>query len=213
MKDPKTICITGPDGSGKSTLIAGVMEKIRKQGTHTIEMITIWDMLLYNPKSQAAIGFKTKAELDRYLEILSPVARTLFLFHVFYQSMEFAKERVADIFLIDSYWYKYYCTEIAHGADKNIISKVTGIFKEPDLTFFLNVTPELAFSRKDKCSGYEIGYAEQHTKEAFLAFQDTAYRIFNELKAQYRWVDLDGTLTADRLVDEVTNAIKEKISC
>ena len=211
MASPRYICITGPDGCGKSTLVSGVMEKIKTETKLKAELISIWDMLLYSPEFQAVIGFTSKEELDRYLEILDPVSRSLFLFHVFNQSMELAKKKEADIFIIDSYWYKYFATEIAHGADKDVIFPITSIFPEPEFTCFISVSPELAFSRKDKCSGYEIGYAPSHTKEAFIAFQNPAYEIFQELCDRKDWIKLNGTDSPDSLVNQLFSLItKEK---
>lgn len=210
MNNAKYICITGPDGSGKSTLISGVMEKIRTETDLRTELISIWDMLLYAPEFQSAIGFSSKEELDRYLQLLSPVSRSLFLFHVLNQSMEIAAKKEADLFLVDSYWYKYYATEIAHGADKDIIFPITSIFKEPDLTCYINVTPRLAFSRKEKCSGYEIGYAPAHTEEAFIRFQTPAYEVFQELARQNGWIQLNGTNRPETLVDQLFSLINEE---
>ncbi len=212
MANSRYICITGPDGCGKSTLISGILDKIKTETDLRVELISIWDMLLHSTEFQAVIGFTSKAELDKYLELLNPVSRSLFLFHVFNQSMELAKKKDVDVFLIDSYWYKYFATEIAHGADKDIIFPITSIFPEPDLTCFINVTPELAFSRKDKCSGYEIGYAESHTEEAFISFQIPAYEIFQNLSLKKEWVNLDGTDSPDKLVDQMFSLITKEMS-
>ena len=47
----------------------------------------------------------------------SPMARGLFLYHCFYQALELAKNRKPDILILNSYWYKYYATEVAHGGN------------------------------------------------------------------------------------------------
>ena len=43
---PKLICVTGPDGAGKTTQIARIGEALSKRGKKKIVPMTIWDMLL-----------------------------------------------------------------------------------------------------------------------------------------------------------------------
>ena len=40
------ICVTGPDGSGKTTQIARIAEALSRRGKQKIVPMTIWDMLL-----------------------------------------------------------------------------------------------------------------------------------------------------------------------
>ena len=214
MKSPKYICITGPDGSGKSTLIFHTISKLKEEGKYKIEMISIWDMMLYIPETKELIGFKDKKDSDRYLQLLDPIARTLFLFHIFYQSLEFAKKnRDADIFIIDSYWYKYFATEIAHGVDREVASKIIEIFPEPDATIYLDIKPEIGFRRKDKCSGYEIGWAASHTEEAFVQFQQKAYDEFRKLCSTYDWTKIDGADSIENNLNKTLKKIKEVMTC
>jgi thymidylate kinase len=214
MKTPKYICITGPDGSGKSTLIFHVINSLKQNGKYKVEMISIWDMMLYIPETKDLIGFKSKSDSDKYLSLLDPIARSLFLFHIFYQSLEYArKNREADIFIIDSYWYKYFATEIAHGVDRDTASKIVEIFPELDLTIYLNITPSIGFNRKDKCSGYEIGWADEHTEEAFVSFQQKAYEEFNKLKKLYGWFQMDGTNSIENNLNTAMQKIEEVMTC
>ena len=59
----KLICVTGPDGAGKTTQIARIGEALSKRGKKRIVPMTIWDMLL-DPSTRGRVGFKSPTELD-----------------------------------------------------------------------------------------------------------------------------------------------------
>ena len=201
---PKYVCITGVDGSGKSTLISRVMEKLEIE--RNIEIVTVWDML-HEPSLKNKMGFKTKEQVHAYLNVLHPVSRTFFLFHSFYQALELAKARKPEILLIESYWYKYYATEIAHGADAEEIHPLVKIFPEPAITFYLDIDLEEAYKRKNKISGYESGYAIPLTISGYLAFQQRACEVLRSLKQEHEWIEMDGTKEVETLANDIIERI------
>jgi thymidylate kinase len=203
---PKLICVTGPDGSGKTTQISKLAESLERRGKRKVAPVTIWDLLL-DPATRGKVMFRSPQEVDEYLEVLHPTARTLFLFHCFYQALELAKKRHPDVCLLNAYWYKYYATEVAHGGDGATLRRLAEIFPEPALTFFLDVAPEEAFRRKAALSGYETGFANPRSKEAFLGFQARAHGALHELPQRARWVALDGKESADALAATILERI------
>jgi thymidylate kinase len=203
---PKLICITGPDGSGKTTQMIKIAEKLEHRGGLKVAAVTIWDLLL-DPVSRNKLMFRGPSEVDGYLEILDPLARGLFLYHCFYQALELANRRKPDVCLLNAYWYKYYATEVAHGGDPEKLLHLAEIFPRPDVTVYLEVTPEKAFERKAELSGYESGFAKPRTKEAFVAFQEKAHAVLEELARKENWIRMSGTET----IDQVTSGILEKL--
>ena len=203
----KLICVTGPDGSGKTTQISRIAEILERGGKHQVAAVTIWDLLL-DPTCKGKLLFDDPATVDRYLSILHPTSRALFLYHCFHEAMELGKKRGANVLLINAYWYKYYATEVAHGGDKQKLRKLAeDIFPAPDLTFHLKIAPEQAFGRKERLSGYESGFAKNRNEAAFVAFQRTAHAVLDELAADLHWIPLDAREPVARLTETIAQAI------
>lgn len=206
MTEAKLVCVTGPDGAGKTTQIARIAEWLARDGTRRIAAVTIWDLLL-DPSCRAKLLFEEPAQVDRYLSLLHPTSRALFLYHCFHEALVLARKRDADILLVNAYWYKYYATEIAHGGDRVVLRELARVFPTPALTFYLQVTPEDAFERKAQLSGYETGFAKERTKDAFVRFQRVAHGVLDHLADELRWVPLDGCAP----VAELTRTVAERI--
>jgi len=202
---PKYICVTGPDGSGKTTQIARLADRLERRAKKKVVAATIWDLLI-DPQSKGKIGFDSPAEVDAYLSILHPTSRALFLYHCFHQALELAKRRPHDVCLINAYWYKYWATEVAHGGDPAALLRLAEVFPEPELTFYLAVEPAEAAKRKARFSGYETGFANPRSKEAFVEFQHRAHRALDGLAAQRGWTRLNGTEPVETLTDAIEKA-------
>jgi len=163
MKLKKIICITGADGTGKSTLI----KKLSKEFPDAY-VATIWD--LFSASENTSL-FKSKTDIDNYICSLTPNSRTLFLMHALKFSVDKALSGNFDLIILDSYYYKYLSSELALGADKELVKNLIEIFPEPDLTVELSLSVEKASKRKEKYSRYECGLSKNATKENFLKFQ------------------------------------------
>ena len=174
-----------------------------------IVRVAIWDMLL-DPETHDKVGFKSKVELDRFFTILHPVSRCMFLFHCLYQAMVMAEKKPADLYLIDSYWYKYYATEVAHGADPDVITHLTKIFPEPGMVFYLDVDVDETTRRKQKFSGYESGFA--HDADGFVAFQKAAHGAFAKIRGERKWIIINARRSIDEIENEILHHIKEALS-
>lgn len=204
---PTLICVTGPDGAGKTTQIARIAEALSKRGKKKIVPMTIWDMLL-DPSTRGRVAFKSPAELDSFLEILSPMARMLFLTHCLYVALELAHARKPDVILANGYWYKYWATEVAHGGDPEAMLDLMKVFPEPAITFCLNISADEAFKRKVKLSGYETGFAPERTLEAFTAFQARARPPLERLAQEKQWIRLNGNESAAALSETIMSRIE-----
>ena len=190
-RKPTIICITGPDGSGKSTLIASLVSELSNA-----KEVTIWDAL--NNKEVAL--FTSKKEVDNYLCILTPVARVLFLAHALKYAVDKALETGAETILLNAYYYKYFASEIALGIDQVSIKFLESLFPIPDKIIFLSVNPEICASRKKHLSRYECGCRDA-TKENFIDFQKKVSIAF-ETFIQPSWFVLES--------EESPKILKEK---
>jgi thymidylate kinase len=203
---PKLICVTGADGAGKTTQLLRLAERLENGRKQRVAVVTVWDLLL-DPHTQDLIAFDEPKQVDRYLAILSSTARALFMFHCLHTALDLAYRKKPDVVLLNSYWYKYHATEVAHGGDATTLRRITSVFPTPDQTFFLRVTPEEASKRKAVLSGYETGFADPRTKEAFLAFQRPAHAALDALSKELKWVELDGHAPAADQTKKLLDAI------
>jgi thymidylate kinase len=202
----KLICVTGADGAGKTTQLARLAERLENGRKKKVAVVTVWD-LLFDPLTQDLIAFDEPKQVDKYLKVLGSTSRALFMFHCLHQALDLAVRKKPDVILVNSYWYKYYAPAVAHGGDPATLRRITSVFPTPDQTFFLRVTPEEASKRKAALSGYETGFADPRTKEAFVAFQRPAHTALDALSKELGWVELDGHASAadqtKRLLDAV----------
>ncbi|MCP9619081.1 aminotransferase class III-fold pyridoxal phosphate-dependent enzyme [Nocardia otitidiscaviarum] len=198
----RMICIAGGDGSGKTTQVARLASVFESQG-QTVAAVTIWDAFL-DPAVSAKLPFDRPDAIYGYLKVLTPLSRTHFLYHAMQLALDLAARRGPDVVLMNSYWYKYFATEVAHGGDPAVLRALASGFPEPDLTFHLRISPRDALARKRKRSDYESGYGDEHE---FLEFQQRSHDALAGLSAELGWTELDGTAPAG----DITTTILEQL--
>jgi len=154
----KMIAITGADGTGKSTL-----SEYLCHCKSNFQEVSIWDAMDSNL-------FHSKKDIDNYLCSLEPNARLLFLSHALEQALAKGKASEAEVLVLNGYYYKYFASEMALGADKDLAHKLISFFPAPNLVIKLEATEEIAFSRKEKLSRYECG-TQSAIESNFVSFQ------------------------------------------
>jgi thymidylate kinase len=197
------ICLAGGDGSGKTTQIARLTAFFEER-QRTVAPVSIWDAFT-DPAVASKLPFARPSEIYPYLKLLGPVCRTHFLFHALHLALERAWERQPNVMLLNAYWYKYFATEVAHGGDSAQLRRLAAGFPEPDLTFYLSVSPQDALARKTHRSDYESGYSEDDRK--FLDFQRRAHQELQALAAEHGWTELDGRSSPD----DITTAMIQRL--
>lgn len=210
MSETNIICISGPDGSGKTTQITKLAEYFSFEKKLKVAAVTIWDMLL-DPNFRELIGFKSSEQVSALLKSLDQKARCLFLFQCMQQGLALGLAKKPDICLVNAYWYKYFATEVAHGGDATAMKNIAEItFPEPAQTFYLNLSPEQSYIRKGESllSSYETGFAKEKNEAAFIEFQQIAHRELQQLKQEKNWVTIDGSQNADKISQAIISQIK-----
>jgi thymidylate kinase len=195
------VCVTGPDGSGKSTQVDALAERLRRDG-RSVARSTIWDAML-DPAFAGRALFERPAQADAYLELLDSTSRMYFLCHALQESLVRARARAADVVLLNAYWYKYYAVEVAHGGDVSALRTICSALPEPDVTFYLRVPPSRAASRKERFTGYETGFPAVRTAAAFEAFQVVAARELAVLAGERGWIGVPGEEPAAAITDRL----------
>jgi thymidylate kinase len=157
----KLICITGIDGSGKSTLIDRLNERLPNSC-----IANVWQSL------DESKLFKSREEIFKYLQGLTPDARTYYLSHAIKYGLEKANETNAEIVLIDGYVYKYFGTELALGANEELVNQLIATFPKPDKVICLELDPIISYQRKDHVSAYECGFNSVINEKTYAEFQN-----------------------------------------
>jgi|SRR5271166_257777 len=198
------ICVAGGDGAGKTTQIARLTaffgERHRK-----VAPVSIWDAFT-DPAVASKLPFARPSDIYGYLKLLGPVSRTHFLFHALHLALERAWVRQPNVLLLNAYWYKYFATEVAHGGDPALLRRLAAGFPEPDLTFYLSVSPQGALARKTHRSDYESGYGEDDQK--LLDFQRRAHQALQALAVEQSWTELDGRSSPDDITTAMIQRLK-----
>ena len=197
------ICVAGGDGAGKTTQIARLTALFQERG-RKVAPVSIWDAFT-DPTVASTLPLKRPSDIYRYLKLLGPLSRTHFLFHALHLALERASNRQPHVLLLNAYWYKYFATEVAHGGDPTQLRALAAGFPEPDLTFYLTVSPHDALARKTHRSDYESGYG--HDDQKFLDFQRRAHQALNSLAVEHSWTELDGRSSPD----DLTTAIIQRL--
>ncbi|MBN2484412.1 MAG: hypothetical protein JXB34_00415 [Bacteroidales bacterium] len=196
--DKKIICITGADGAGKSTVIKTLQEKLAP-----VYLATIWDLLGLDA---GGVLFKSKAEVDQYLCSLTPGSRLLFLAHAMKYATDKAMESKRQIILIDSYYYKYFVSELSLGANKEHTILLQDMFPPAGITIKLELPAKAAAERKQYFSRYECGLEKIPDQQKFIKFQESLppyWQIFEN----NNWHKIDAEKPIDMVISEVLNLV------
>lgn len=188
MSSKKIICITGTDGSGKSTLIHNL-----KNSFPTSMEATIWDAMF----DSAEAVFSDKKKVDQYICSLDADSRLLFLAHAILFSVNKALRSDKEIIFLNAYYYKYFSSEMASCASKDLVASLISIFPKPDLIFYLDAPLDVRAERKEFFSKYECGGTKPN-KENFIAFQNKTNPLFNDF-IESDWIRLDTTQSKEEL--------------
>lgn len=198
---PKLICITGLDGAGKSTLV----ERLSTQFS-SVAVSNIWDIM---DGSIETVPFKSKADIDTYLCELTADSRLLFLAHALQFSIDKALQSEKEIILLNGYYYKYFATEMALGANVGLVEHLIKSFPTPDLVIKLELDVESSLKRKERLSKYECG-AQPTSNSNFLNFQalvSEKWESFNQLN----WKFISSAQSKQDVFDQAINTIKKQL--
>lgn len=206
MKKGFFITIEGTDGSGKSTQITKIKEFFDKKGT---------DVLLLREPGGTQISEKIRTlildpinkEMTNTTEVLLyAAARAQLVGEVIIPALEEGKIVVCDRFIDSSFAYQGYgrgiSMEIIEAANK---AALAGLI--PDLTIFMDVSPEVALARRMKASvadRLEMEKMEFHQK-VYCGYKELAKRFTDRIAV------VDANLSPDEIWREIESILDDRV--
>jgi dTMP kinase len=180
----KLIVIEGADGSGRSTQITMIRDRLERLGYPTVE-----------------IGLKRSTLVGRELEeakrgnILSPLTFSLFYATDFADQLEniiIPALRADFIVLADRYIYTLMARDIVRGIDAEWVKEMYSIALVPDAVFYLKVSPQELAERNFRKNGmldyWESGMDIQRSGDmldCFIRYQRQMQRLFIAMQRTY----------------------------
>jgi len=197
----KTICITGLDGSGKSTQVKLLADKLPKS-----RIVSVWDFIV-RPEFQEWSIYKMPPDVEKYVVNLSPTARSLFIFHAFHESYVRAMNSDVEYLIFDSYWYKYLAIEEAMGCPKSFSNFLKSQYKEPDFIFYLDLPNKSLPTRKPKISYYESGNKDKIDYKNFINIQKNAKSVIENFLPD-KTICIDAEMDVKNIADMILTLVK-----
>jgi dTMP kinase len=185
------IVIEGTDGSGRSTQMTLLTEWLESQG------FAVQTMGL---RRSALIGRDIDALLAR--NVVTRYTLALMYATDFYDQLEtriIPALRSGMVVLADRYFYTLIARAVVRGIDSEYAHQLYTMALRPDLTFFLNVRPQVAFAREFKkspaISYWEAGrdmHLSDDLYDSFIQYQGMMRKEFVHLAKRHSFVTYNG---------------------
>lgn len=215
------VSIEGIDASGKSTLVAGLVRRLRDRGIDAVSIVK---------KQDEGYGHPFVDRLAHHLKAMlwdatpeDPVGMVAeyqwTLMHTLWYELQQEHLlapllRQHDVVVTDGWYYKFLARHMVHAPEQAERTRVVlGTVREADIVLFLDVTPEECWSRRPAFRPSEVGAHAQvdgaSEREKFLTYQGRVYDQFRALAsrgAAWRVVEAIG-----RTPDEIAGAMAEEV--
>ena len=201
------IAVEGLDGSGKSTQAHLLVEWLRSLGAPVHH--TEWN------SSPLVASSTKKAKMEKRLK-----PETFHLIHAADFADRYERQiqpliEVGGIVVCDRYKFTALARDGSRGIESDRIEKCYSFAREPDLTLYFKVSPDVSLSRIDKGRSqlkyYEAGMdmnLSEDPFESYLILQGRQREIYDRLSQSGRMVEID----ADRTIPEVLRSVREIIN-
>lgn len=201
----KFITFEGCDGAGKSTQIEMLAEYFQKTGTPFLVTREPGGGKISEAIRTIILDGKNGSMTDECEALLFAAARAQHLSDVVEPALEAGKIVLCDRYVDSSFAYQ----ATARGLGDSFIGKINAFALErflPDLTFFIDLTPQEAFRRKHGAD------KNDRMEQAGAAFHEKVYEGFkNRVKGEPdRFYSVNGKNTAEKMHEEILSALKAK---
>jgi dTMP kinase len=202
----KLFAFEGMDGSGKSSQSALLRDWIAQSRD---AYLTEWN-------SSEWVHDIIKESKKK--ELLTPITFSLIHATDFcdrYEKFVLPLMRIGYVVIADRYIYTAYARDKARGVDSKWIKELYSFAAKPDITFYIRVKPEVAYSRiksqrqqiNPQESGHDI-FPELDQKNGFLKYQSMILETYDEIAEENNFVIIDGTRTPREVQMEIRSSIR-----
>jgi len=201
------IVVEGADGSGRSTQISLLTEWLESEG-FAVETMGLRRSYLVGEDIDALLAENAVTRLTLALMYSTD----------FFDQLErriLPALRSGLIVLADRYIFTLIARAAVRGISRDYLHGIYEIALRPDLTFWLNLRPEVAFEREFKKS-QTISYWESGRDmslsndlfQSFIRYQSLIKREFEYLSKRHGFIEFDGEAS----VSEVNRALRTRIA-
>ncbi len=200
----KFITFEGCDGSGKSTQLRMLSEYLTANGVEHIFTREPGGGKISEAIREILLSGKNMEMTDECEALLYAASRVQHLNDRVEPALADGKLVICDRYVDSSLAYQAY----ARGLGKEFIEKINAFALEnylPDLTIFIDLSPEDAFRRKKGAD------ADDRLEQAGMAFHQRVYEGYKALAKEYpnRFICVDGKQTPDGVFADVKRVMKE----
>ena len=205
VKRGKFITFEGCDGCGKSTQLKMMSEYLSQEGIAHIFTREPGGGKISEAIREILLSGKNSEMTDECEALLYAAARVQHLSDRVEPALAKGELVICDRYVDSSLAYQAY----ARGLGKEFIEKINAFALEkylPDVTIFIDLTPEAAFRRKKGAD------ANDRLEQAGMEFHKRVYQGFKTLAAENpdRFVSINGEQTPDEIFEQVLSALKAK---
>jgi dTMP kinase len=200
------IVLEGADGSGRSTQIALLTEWLESEG-YAVQTMGL------------RRSFLVAEDIDTLLEENAVTRMTVALMYCtdLYDQLEhriLPALRSDFVVLADRYIFTLIARAAVRGIARDYLHGIYEMSLRPDLTFWLNVKPEVAFDREFKKS-HTISYWESGRDmslsndlfKSFIRYQSMIKKEFEYLSARHGFIEVDGEASVSTVNRELRKQI------
>lgn len=205
MKRGKFITFEGCDGCGKSTQLKKLSDYLTGNKIEHIFTREPGGGNISEAIREILLNGKNTEMSDECEALLYAAARAQHISEKIEPALAAGKLVVCDRYVDSSFAYQAY----ARGLGEEFVSKINAFAIEkyrPDLTVFIDLTPEEAFKRKHGAD------ENDRLEQAGIAFHKRVYEGYKAIaeKDPHRVYVMDGRQTPDQIFNEVLTILKKR---
>jgi dTMP kinase len=180
------IVFEGIDASGKETQAKLLSSFLTKKGFEVL--------LTHEPIYDEPIGKIIKNNLEKKISLASETIAMLYAADRHEHSLRIKKAlSEGKIVLSDRYKYSNMAYQGANGVDPQWIDEIEKYSLNPDIIFYILVTPESAMKRRMEKDLYEENYE----------FQKKVFGIYETLSKKYDFIKIDGEKSIEEIHKDI----------
>ena len=185
------VAFEGLDQSGKQTQAELLLDRLTSQGRRV--------QLLSFPDYQTVIGAEIGRALRGEREYTADVMQLLYVANRYEFKGDILREKESGTIVVcDRYLASSVAYGEAQGLDGRWLSEIQKYLPQPDITFLLDIAPEVSARRKT---------ADRDKYERDLSLLARVRDSYVLQATQPGWVRLDASRTPDRIADDVWSAV------